>query len=376
MTFFQQQPKEQNNSYKQLLKSVGALSNLFSDSDKPFLYYRAHENAFCRAFQADNQARSDISFDATKDGCGIGLKTFVVGNGAKLEKIAEFNKDRNQFSQYAKNAKKMVEVIAELRNHRLEQTKNICDTDSMIYHCVARAKGKFYLHEEEMNYVDVSNIEIIPNNNDRTVKFFDGLHEYSFNISKSTLFKKFDVSRDSVIPVKVLADPFDAILEYVQMAEIEAGTESVILPLYSYKKNIDNNVAERSGLNQWNARGRKRNAYEVYIAIPAWIHQKFEDFFPERDAPFTLILPNGKKMSSKVCQDGSKALMSNPNTDLGKWLLNTVFNVANGHVMTYEDLQKAGIDSVEITKHNENTFSIDFRGLGSYEKFIELYNNE
>jgi hypothetical protein len=41
-------------------------------------------------------------------------------------------------------------------------------------------------------------------------------------------------------------------------------------------------VFERSGLNQWNARGRKRNESEVYIPIPKLIHDKFPNFFPGR----------------------------------------------------------------------------------------------
>jgi len=33
--------------------------------------------------------------------------------------------------------------------------------------------------------------------------------------------------------------------------------------------------ADKSGLNQWNARGRDRNPNEVYIPIPAEIHKNF-----------------------------------------------------------------------------------------------------
>ena len=40
----------------------------------------------------------------------------------------------------------------------------------------------------------------------------------------------------------------------------------IILPLYSVR---DNNVPTKSGLNQWNAAGRKRHPNEVYIPIPS-----------------------------------------------------------------------------------------------------------
>jgi hypothetical protein len=41
---------------------------LFSESSTPYLYYRSAENVYCRAFVADNLARSDVSVDAVKNG--------------------------------------------------------------------------------------------------------------------------------------------------------------------------------------------------------------------------------------------------------------------------------------------------------------------
>lgn len=41
---------------------------------------------------------------------------------------------------------------------------------------------------------------------------------------------------------------------------------ALIVPLYSENKKNGRFVAERSGLNQWNAKGRARNENEVYIA--------------------------------------------------------------------------------------------------------------
>jgi len=40
MTFISNQPKEQIEEYKILLKMAGSISNLFSDSDVHYLYYR------------------------------------------------------------------------------------------------------------------------------------------------------------------------------------------------------------------------------------------------------------------------------------------------------------------------------------------------
>ena len=75
--FFEAQPKEEKAQYENLLKIMGALSRLLSDSDVPYLYYRMAENIFCKAFNAINLARSDISLDAKKMNIGLGLKTFI-----------------------------------------------------------------------------------------------------------------------------------------------------------------------------------------------------------------------------------------------------------------------------------------------------------
>ena len=87
------QEKEQQQLYLKLLQVTGSLSNIFSDSISPYLYYRAMENIFCKAFEADNLSRGDVSVDAAKNKVGIGLKTFLFNNGKTFQKIAEFNKE-------------------------------------------------------------------------------------------------------------------------------------------------------------------------------------------------------------------------------------------------------------------------------------------
>ena len=150
----------------------------------------------------------------------------------------------------------------------------------------------------------------------------------------------------------------------------------------SFNSPKDKEVHPRSGLNQWNAKGRKnkrdritpRNVNEIYIPIPAWIHKRFPAFFLSRDMPFNLILPDGTMLEAKVCQDGSKALMSKHNADLGKWLLRKVLNLKEKELLSYEKLQEIGLNSVIIERIDKKTYSIDFRPSGTYEEFIE--NNE
>ena len=127
------------------------------------------------------------------------------------------------------------------------------------------------------------------------------------------------------------------------------GYDYVILPLYSVRNNIKY-VAEKSGLNQWNASGRVRNEDEIYIPIPSYIQKNFCNFFPNRDCPFPLLLPNGKIIDAKVCQDGGKALMSNPNRVLGNYILRQALKKKPGELVTIEDLNRYGFDSVCIEK--------------------------
>ena len=75
-------------------------------------------------------------------------------------------------------------------------------------------------------------------------------------------------------------------------------------------------------------------------------------------------------MSAKVCQDNSKALMSNPNSALGKWLLRDVLNLPEREMLTYDKLQAIGLDTVVIYKTDNKTYDIDFTRIGSYEKFL------
>ena len=89
--FYSTQHRDKRNEYLDYLARLGMLSGLFSDSDDPYLYYRAHENLFCKVFDANNLSRGDISYDAKVMGLGVGLKTFLHNNGATLQKVAEFD---------------------------------------------------------------------------------------------------------------------------------------------------------------------------------------------------------------------------------------------------------------------------------------------
>lgn len=371
--FIENQTNEQRSYYERLLKAVGSLSKLFSEAPEPYIAYRAAENLFCKSFEAENLSRSDASADASKNRMGVGIKTYLEGNGKTFQKIAEFNGEHALLRPLG--TEDLIRKVAELRNERLDVTRRIFDLDSIIYHCITRQVRKILVHEQSAPAIEIDRIrDIKPSTSGNTIRFSDPHAEYSFSVSKSTLYKRFVTDNILLeVPVQILEDPFDVVEKLIaeeglMFAPIKEAQPHVFLPLYSMRGGAKN-VPAKSGLNQWNASGRPRDPNEIYIPIPSWIHSKFPNFFPPRDQAFTLVLPNRNEMSAKVCQDNSKALMSNPNAALGQWLLREVMNLGERELLTYEKLQEIGLDTVVIYKVDDETFDIDFTRIGSYEKF-------
>lgn len=386
-TFWEKQPYDQIEQYLNLLKIMGSLSNLFSDNAAPYLYYRGHENLFCEAFEAKNLSRGDVSYDAIKDGVGIGLKTFLNNNGLTFQKVAEFNND-SDLIRGIESKDEIVHKIAKLRNKRIQTTQNMTGTESSVYHLVTREPGKMSIVEEPMHLIDLDSIRLNNKQSKNTIKFTDRYNDYSFSLSKNTLLKRFDTRENTKIhqfPVDMLENPFDLLrnlIDEIQISETEQPVEEnyIVLPLYSVR---DGNVPEQSGLNQWNAKGRPRDPDEVYIPIPSWIHREFSDFFvysrefkpkgkSTKNSPsFQVELPNGSIMKCKIAQSGGKALMSDPNRALGHWILREVLNLPKHTLVTMEILNEIGIDSVKLTKKNDYYYYLDFVEAGSFDNFVE-----
>ncbi len=395
-SFFKEQSDYSKRLYVCLLEITGSLSNLFAESNNPFLYYRAMENIFCKAFDAQNLSRSDVSADAGKNGIGIGLKTFLQNNGNTFQKVAEFNKDSNILRNL--NDIELVKKVAIMRNERIKSTMRICGLNDMMYHLVTRSNKYMAIYEEHMDLIDIDNIRITKKNKN-TIHFNDNTHDYSFSLSKSTLLKRFDTSDTKKIfgfNVDILDDPYDFLLSSKELQLYHKNinpmnvimnrkkiiedtnvdiVDYIILPLYSPRTN---EVEKRSGLNQWNASGRKRNKNEVYIAIPSFIHKYKKGFFEyntedNKTAPFDVKLPNGKTLSMKVAQQGGKALMSNPNSALGEWILREILELKPLELVTKEQLDIIGIDSVKLSKDKDGMYYLDFLKSGSYEDFEEKY---
>lgn len=359
--------KQELDNYLNDLQVVGSLSSLFTDSDIPLLHYRVPENLYCALFGAENLARADVSADAKLRTYGIGIKTFVEGNKRTFQKIAEFNSQVELYKDLESLEK--VKKIAELRNRRITFTKDVHNINNMIYHCIVRNHDGFFLFEEDMFLINVDKI-VLDEVNKHIYKFHDDLAEYQFNESKSTLYKRF-VTEDyfASIPVSILENPMEVLRKLNLSGEVAEITEILMLPLYTYDRSTKRKiVAEKSGLNQWNASGRRRDPDEVYIPYPAEIRSINENFFPDRNTPFDVKLPNGQTLSMKVCQDGGKALMSNPNKDLGKWLLREILKIDEGVLVTYEMLLEIGIDAIIFEKTN-NKYKLNFVKVGKFEEY-------
>lgn len=374
--FYEKQPLKNREEYKKMLTIIGQLSNLFSESDCPYLSYRAHENTFCKFLDAENLARSDCSADAKKDRVGVGLKTWM---GNDDQKVAEFGRLKKNYAHLT--GLDLVKQIAEYRNERIRVTKKLHGLDSMIYHVVKRVPGAMQILEGVFDEIDIPNIELISHmGNENNTYFTDGRHKYHFSSSKNTLYMIFDFLQElDSFEVEILEDPYAFLLNTMKkttdvierFAEVKVHKPQLCLRLYSVSKG-EKFVAEKSGLNQWNASGRPRDPNELYIPYPKVDRDRDPNFFPPRDTPFNLRLPDGTVIPAKVCQQDNKAIMSNPNSLLGKWLLRDVFELPNRKLVTYNMLEKFGIDSVIFTKNADLDYSVEFSDLGTYENFYGI----
>ena len=389
MKSFVEIDNDNNGDYLKLLQAISSLSGLFSESSIPFINYRAAENIFCRSFTASNLSRSDTAFDANYNSIGVGLKTFTCIGDNSTEKIAEFNSLSRVLASF--KGQELAIKLGEFRNERINLANRLYDIKSSLYHIVARKEKELLLYDTDYNLIDIEKIKLIKENN-ASLQFEDGLNQYSFNYSKSTLYRKFYIPQKAFsLEIQIIKDPFALLLDLVkddsltlfkrkklisriltQTNLLIKGVNYVILPLYGYKAKKERFVFPASGLNQWNAGGRKRDLGEVYIPIPKEIYNYYPEFFPSRDVEFKLQIPTGQIFDAKVCQDGSKALMTNPNKALSSWLLRTLLLIEEGELATIEKLDELEFDCVIIIKQADGSYKIDKAKYGAYERFFQL----
>jgi hypothetical protein len=372
--FINKQASKSTEYYAQTILNVCALSRLYSESEKPFIHSRAVEKIFCDAFGAEDLSRDDMVADAKIGKIGIAIKTFQEKGSGSYEKVAEFGK---AFKSYDKlEGLEKMRRVAELWNQRLEATKKIYGLGTILYHCLIRGVRKILVKEYPCQPIGGDIIKILQNGGN-TITFADTGGNYRFNLTKNTLYKQFSGAPSFLQnTVRILPDPLKLINRTIAAGKqfpddsISVTSEEILLPLYS-GAGEEKKVYPRSGLNQWNAGGRKREEDEVYIQVPSIIREKFPSFFPRQSKSFTLLLPDGNSLEAKLCQQGRKALMSNPNNALGKWILREVLSLRRGRLLAYKDLLDLGIDSVRVAKVARGQYRINFAKTGSYENFLE-----
>lgn len=380
--FYDKQSNDRKKEYKNMLSIIGSLSNLFSDSSSPMLYYRAHENCFCKYFKAENLARHDCSADAALNGVGIGLKTWV---GSNNQKVAEFGKLKKILDSLDDD--ELIRKVSEFRNARIKTTLNMYGLDKLIYHVIIREEGIMRIGECRFDYIDIDHLQRIPKRDrDNTRYFTDGKHIYNFNKAKTTLYMLFDdLENLDEIEVQIFDDPFEVLHFFMPdhnqidkndlkiLNDNEDSHRNRLLALKLYKETKNGCIVEKhSGLNIWNAKGRVRHPDEVYIPFNIKDRNRPENlgFFPPKDMSFNLRLPDNSVISAKVCQQDGKAIMSNPNKALGKWLLRDVLELPEWTLITYELLQEKGFDTVLFEKVGELEYKINFTDSRIYD---ELY---
>ena len=426
--------------YASLVSAMGSLSRLFSENDSPYIDSRFVERVFSLTTGARDLGRLDISFDAAIGDIGVGVKTFLAGSGkSKREKIAEFTTLARTGYFAGLDGETLAKRVVQERNNRVLSHANQVgvDVSRSWYHCLIRIPGGAIVHEEPYSIIDVDALRPTDSSGKvlkswkqmkRGLYFTDGKNQYSFSTAKNVLMKKFEFDRKkNFIPIQIDSDPIKRLeripirstakgktkmsrgsrnqkhenlfdtddwrLSFDNDSVLIAGKDYVVLPLYSLNGGT-RMIHERSGVNQWNARGRERKFGEAYVQIPSVIHHCCPDFFPNRDTTFQLLLPNSEKsVPAKVCQSGGKALMTKPNAVLGKWLIGSIIS----HVVqqrltfdakmdpenpihdpiTYDDLLRIGKDCVKVFKHKVGSkyeYAIEFADIGEYEDFVAAFN--
>jgi hypothetical protein len=336
------------------------------------------------------------------------VKTYVASakTTAKVEKVAEFTTYATQGKFLGLAGEALAREVALLRNKRLASDCAEVEVDlgKSYYHCIVRTPGEIFFLEQDFGQINLEKIvatdkygkEAIAFLEEGHVYFKDDSHGYVFNIAKNVLYRRFDPQKGFVSSSVKLDQKYDLISLMDEIKKFVGETPSdvkelsintsnddfVVLPLYSSGQKT---VPLASGINQWNAKGRVRKFSEAYIPVPRDVHLARPNFFPARDVTFKLKLPNGAVVLSSICQDGNKALMSNPNTELCRWLFSTIdgsFAEAERRIgtesnpYTYSDLLAIGKDSVRVRKVLGQAWDYEMESapIGSYESFIDGIN--
>lgn len=376
--------------YRKILAGVGQLSSLYSDDPIPYLNSKFVEKLFAYCSDSRNVAGQDMSFDAiTSELGGVGVKTFRANSPASgsVEKIAEFTAHATSGEFLGLSELELIQKVSAFRNERVLTDVRAygLTLENSYYHCLIRTSAGCMIHEEPYNLIQLDSLKVLEKKK-KNPTFTDGLNHYTFSLAKNVLYKKFspvNFHASKLIKIRPRRDLFKYLSTF-SLFDDASGLKvpkkivepSIVLPLYG----SNGEVERASGINQWNAGGRKRSFGEGYIPFPAKARQLFPSFFPTQEKPFTIRLADGRNIIAKVCQDDGKAIMSNPNNDLLGWLFKildssddeTQARFRERRPYTYSDLRRVGKDSVlfKLIDAKKQVYSLEPMPLGSYEEFL------
>ncbi|MFD1472289.1 phospholipase D-like domain-containing protein [Companilactobacillus mishanensis] len=372
----------------------------------PYLDSKFQETVYAKSFKADAVDIGNTPHDMTSTfgsrKVGIGIKTWL-NSSPSYQKVMQLKANKPEIEKL-NNVNTQIELarkISSIKNKRLhaDYIRLGLDEDENIYHYVTRDKGKLTIQETTYPLVNLN--KLTPTNySAKSFEFTDGIKQYKYTFGDSQIWMKFGENDDKSIidevSVDIMDDPFDFLKDSFQNIQnyknYMTSTDAIYLPLYSFKYH---RVELKSGLNAWNAKPKSkysntpRPEAEVYIPIPKIFAKKYPYWFnPQVDLrnhkeykrisktnnyEFNLHFPNGTIFPALVGQDGFKALQTNPQNALGKWLLYNILGLKKGELVTMDILNTIGFDSVKLWHKDKKNFKdlwIDFAPTGSFERFI------
>ena len=201
--------------YYEAMREMASLTKLFNNYKVPKIDYQFCETCYCEWFNAQNVSTGSTPFDAILGILGVGLKTFIYEGNETWEKVSEFNKIAPELKGLSDI--EIVRKISILKNERLTESMKKYGVTKTIYFCVGRRSKKdeekngikellFFIYD--YSPIDISNITIT-DSTDKRILFNDGINDYKFTFSKSTLYQRFVAPEDTkYIQFKVNPNPW------------------------------------------------------------------------------------------------------------------------------------------------------------------------
>lgn len=426
MSVWERYSKEQQEEYKDFLSMYGALSAMFnqksSETGAPYLDSKFQETIYARSFESEdvdigNTPHDIMSVFGENEKVGIGIKTWL-NSAPSYQKVMQLKRYKNEIDPFnsEKTKEELAYKIATIKNDRLRTDyKRLGLPDQgNIYHYVTRDKGMVKLQETDYPLVDLDTLK--PGDLTATsFSFSDRYKQYRYTFGDSQIWMRFGENGDfellDTINIEILDDPFAFLKDAFtskkgvlvpNVTNKLKAKDYIYLPLYSYRKK---EVLESSGLNAWNGKPKSKDSQtvrpkgEAYIPIPKILWEKCPTWFDKnvdmRDYDgykkktgknsytFKLHMPDGKVFDALVGQAGFKALQTNPQSVLGKWILDVIgidnpqrerYDKPAEKVVTMDLLWKKGFDSVKLWHEDPNNPQdvwIDFADIGAFERFMD-----